>query len=174
MLDPTFGLRYSGLSFGKDWKVVVEAAVKAPIGGRRDLLSTGRTDYGLQMTLQKFADHHAWYISGSAVYYAGSPNFAPNDSEIIPTLVAGYERHLGDNTHLILQGYLSPSVYSHQDTDLDELLATKFQASIGLYHRIGSSLISFAITENLQNLNNTPDIGFQFGFAYSPALRARK
>ena len=171
MLDPTFGLRYSGLTFGEDWHVVLEAAVKAPIQGRRDLLSTGRTDYGLQMTLQKFGDHHAWYAAGSAVYYAGSPNFAPNDSEIIPTLVVGYERHLSTNTHLILQAYVSPSVYSHRDTDLDELLATKFQATLGIYHRIGAGLISFGITENLQNLNNTPDIGFQFGFAYSPALR---
>jgi hypothetical protein len=173
MLDPTFGLRYSGLTFGKDWKVIVEAAVKVPVAGRRDLLSTGRTDYGVQMTLQKFGNHHAWYVAGSAVYYAGSPNFAPNDSEIIPTLLVGYERHLTQNTHVILQGYVSPSVYSHKDTDLDELLATKFQGSLGIYHRIGSGLISFAITENLQNLNNTPDIGFQFGFAYSPALRAR-
>jgi hypothetical protein len=171
LLDPTFGLRYSGLTFGRDWQVVLEAAAKVPVSGRRDLLSTGRTDYGLQMTLQKFADHHAWYVSGSAVYYAGSPNLAPNDSEIIPTLVVGYERHVTDNTHVILQGYISPSVYSDRDTDLDELRATKYQASLGIYQRIGAGLISFAVTENLQNLNNTPDIGFQLGFTLNPALR---
>ena len=109
-------------------------------------------------------------MAGSAVYYAGSPNLAPNDAKVIPTLLVGYERHLTQNTHLILQGYASPSVYSHKDTDLDELLATKYQASVGIYHRIGAGLISFAITENLQNLNNTPDIGFQLGFAFSPTL----
>jgi hypothetical protein len=141
------------------------------VDGRRDLLSTGRSDYGLQMTLQKFGEHHAWYASGSAVYYAGSPNLAPNDSQIIPTVVIGYERHLTANTHAILQAYVSPSVYSRQDTDLDDLLATKYQLSLGVYHRIGAGLISFAVTENLQNLNNTPDIGFQLGFAYSPSLR---
>jgi hypothetical protein len=171
LLDPTLGLRYSGLTFGKDWQVVIEAAAKVPVRGRHNLLSTGRTDYGAQMTLQKFADHHAWYVAGSAVYYAGSPNFAPNDSEIIPTVLVGYERHLTDNTHVILQGYVSPSVYSDRDTDLDELRATKYQASLGIYHRIGAGLISFAVTENLQNLNNTPDIGFQLGFALTPALR---
>jgi hypothetical protein len=171
LLDPTIGLRYSGLRFGKNWQVILEAAAKVPVRGRRVLLSTGRTDYGLQMTLQKFADHHAWYLAGSAVYYAGSPNLAPNDSEIIPTFLVGYERHLTDNTHVILQGYVSPSVYSHRDTDLDELLATKYQASLGIYHRIGAGLISFAVTENLQNLNNTPDIGFQLGFSFTPALR---
>ena len=139
--------------------------------GARALLSTGRADYGLQTTFQNFGQRHAWYIAGSAVYYAGSPNFAPNDSKVIPTLVVGYERHLSQNTHLILQGYVSPSVYSHKDTDLDDLLATKYQASLGFYHRIGAGLISFAVTENLQNLNNTPDIGFQLGFALTPALR---
>lgn len=170
MLDPTIGLRYSGLTLGKEWKVVLEAATKVPVRGKKDLLSTGRSDYGVQVTLQKFADHHAWYAAGSAVYYAGSPNFAPNDSRIIPTVVVGYERQLTANTHAILQGYISPSVYSHRDTDLDELLATKYQASLGVYHRIGAGLISFAVTENLQNLNNTPDIGFQLGFAFSPTL----
>jgi hypothetical protein len=170
LLDPTLGMRYSGISLGKDWKVVVEAAAKVPVRGRKDLLSTGRTDYGAQVTLQNFYNHHAWYVAGSAVYYAGSPNLAPNDSKVIPTLVVGYERELTQNTHAILQAYVSPSVYSHRDTDLDELLATKYQASLGVYHRIGAGLISFAITENLQNLNNTPDIGFQLGFAFSPTL----
>jgi hypothetical protein len=170
LLDPTFGLRYSGIELGKDWKVILEAAAKVPLRGRKDLLSTGRTDYGVQATAQNFSKHHAWYIAGSAVYYAGSPNLAPNDAKLIPTLVVGYERHLSQNTHVILQGYASPSVYSHKDTDLDELLATKYQASLGIYQRIGAGLISFAITENLQNLNNTPDIGFQIGFAFSPAL----
>ena len=55
-LDPTIGLRYSGLTFGKDWQVILEAAAKVPVSGRRDLLSTGRSDYGLQMTLQKFGE----------------------------------------------------------------------------------------------------------------------
>jgi hypothetical protein len=170
MLDPTIGMRYSGLNFGRNWQVILEAAAKVPVRGRSDLLSTGRSDYGVQMTLQKFGRNNAWYIAGSAVYYAGSPNFAPNDSEIIPTLLLGYERRFTPNTHVILQAYASPSVYSNRDTDLDELLADKYQASLGIYHRIGYGLLSFAITENLQNLNNTPDIGFQLGFAFSPAL----
>jgi hypothetical protein len=27
------------------------------------------------------------------------------------------------------------------------------------------------VTENLQNLNNTPDVGFQIGFAWVPRLK---
>ena len=53
---------------------------------------------------------------------------------------------------------------------LDELLGLKYQLSLGFYRRIGRAVLSFAITENLQNFNNTPDVGVQIGFAYSPAL----
>jgi hypothetical protein len=41
-----------------------------------------------------------------------------------------------------------------------------FHSSLGLLR----ALFSFAVTENLQNFNNTPDIGFQLGWAYSEAL----
>jgi hypothetical protein len=40
-------------------------------------------------------------------------------------------------------------------------------------HRRGANLFTFAVTENLQNVNNTPDIGFQFGWAYVPAWKSR-
>jgi hypothetical protein len=42
--------------------------------------------------------------------------------------------------------------------------------SLGFRHRFDNLLTSFAVTENLQNLNNTPDIGFQLGFAWAPKL----
>ena len=92
----------------------------------------------------------------------------------MPTLLLGYEHRFTPDTHLILQGYISPSIYSEEDTDLDELRATKYQLSLGFYHRMGSAVLSFGITENFQNIDNTPDIGFQFGWAYSPALKYNK
>jgi len=173
LLDPTLGIRYSSPRQMKGWSVVLEAAVKVPIQGQRDFLSTGRADVGVQATLQRFGDQHAWYVSGSAVYYDGRSNMTPTDPQVVPTLVAGWERKLGPETHLILQGYVSPSVYTRDDTDLDELLDMKYQLSLGLYRRFGRGVMSFAVTENLQNFNNTPDVGLQLGFAYSPALAER-
>jgi hypothetical protein len=173
MLDPTIGLRYTGVKLPENWSLVLEAAVKAPIDGRRMFLSTGRADFGLQASLQRFADHHAFYINTAAVYYKGGQEPTPTRSQVVPTLVVGYERRLSDRTHVILQGYASPSVYTHKETDLDELLAYKFQLSLGLYRRVGRALFTFGATENLQNLNNTPDIGFVLGCAYSPALAPR-
>ena len=46
----------------------------------------------------------------------------------------------------------------------------KYQLSLGVYQRIGRGVLSFAVTENLQNFNNTPDVGLLLGWAYSPAL----
>jgi hypothetical protein len=166
--DPTLGLRYVGISLPQPWKLSLEAAVKLPVGGRRLLLSTGRTDYGLQASLQRFGHHHALYLDVAAVYYAGAIDPAPQEAQVIPTLVFGYERQLTNNTNINLQGYISTSVYSHEETDLEELLGEKFQLSLGIRHRMERFVLSFGVTENLQNVNNTPDIGFQLGLAYIP------
>src|SRR5262249_37924308 len=48
LLDPTLGVRYSGFEAFKGWNMVLEAAVKIPIQGQRDFLSTGDTDFGIE------------------------------------------------------------------------------------------------------------------------------
>ena len=59
-------------------------------------------------------------------------------------------------------------MYEHEQTDLSELLGTKYQLSLGVRHRRGSHLVTFALTENIQNINNTPDIGVQLGWSFAP------
>lgn len=168
MTDPTLGLRYVGASLPAPWRLSLEAAVKVPVGGRRLLVSTGRTDYGVQASLQRFGNHHAVYMDVAAVYYAGAVEPVPQDSRIIPTLIVGYERKLTARTNVNIQGYISTSVYSRDQTDLDELLSDKYQLSFGIRHRFEQFAVSFGITENVQNINNTPDIGLQLGLAYLP------
>jgi hypothetical protein len=173
-MDPVFGLRYSGIQLPKHWQMSVEAAVKVPLQGERMLLSTGRTDYGMQASFRHLGDHNAFHIDFAAVYYAGEDVPVPHDAQVIPTIVLGWERQLTDRTNVNLQGYASRSVYRREQTDLDELLNEKFQLSLGLRHRFDQVLMSFAVTENLQNLNNTPDIGFQIGLAWVPDLQPQK
>jgi len=168
LLDPTLGLRYGSWTLPGEWNLAAEVAVKVPVAGRRELLSTGRTDYGLQVSLQRKGQHHAFYVDAAAVYYDGSGEVSLQDQQVIPTLIIGYERVLTSRTNVNLQGYISPSVYSHAETDLDELLGTKYQLSLGLRHRLSNFLVTFGVTENLQNINNTPDIGFQLGLAWLP------
>jgi len=171
--DPVVGLRWSGLPMSGKWQVTLEAAAKIAVDGQRDFLSTGRSDYGVQASFQRFNDHHAWYLDVAAVKYSGAGGPVPQESRIVPTVILGWERVLSDNTNLNLQAYASESVYTHETTDLDELLERKYQLSLGLRHRIRNLLLSFAVTENIQNFSNTPDIGFHLGLAYAPRPQVR-
>jgi hypothetical protein len=171
LTDPTIGLRYTGWQPLQNWRLSLETAVKVPVAGRRLLLSTGRTDYGVQASLQRPGNHHAFYIDVAAVYYAGASEPAPQDSQVLPTLVLGWEYKLTPQTNVNVQVYGSDSVYTDNQTDLDELTGNKYQYSIGLRHRWENMLFTFGFTENVQNINNTPDIGVQLGFAYIPYLR---
>jgi hypothetical protein len=56
-----------------------------------------------------------------------------------------------------------------RQTASDELRATKYQLSVGLRHQRARHVFSFAVTENLGYMNNTPDVGMQMGWVYRPA-----
>jgi Protein of unknown function (DUF3187) len=169
-LDPTVGLRYTGIHLPGRWQMSAEIAVKIPLDGARPLLSTGHADYGTQISVRRLGERNALHMDLAGVYYAGENLPTPHEAQLVPTLVVGWERKLTARTNVILQGYASKSVYRREQTDLDELLEDKFQLSLGLRHRFERCMVSFGITENLQNLNNTPDVGFQFGFAWVPGL----
>jgi hypothetical protein len=171
MTDPVFGVRYMGFKPFGNWNISMELAAKVPLGGERLFLSTGRTDYGTQLSLRRLGSRNAFLMDVSAVYYAGEDQIVPQEARVVPTIVLGWERQLTARTNFNLQGYASRSVYTRDQTDLDELLNDKFQASLGVRHRLDCCVVSFAITENLQNLNNTPDVGFQLGFAWAPKLQ---
>ena len=170
--DPVFGLRYSLPEPRFGWDIVVEVAAKIAFEGERFLVSTGRNDYGAQITLQRRlgrTGRHALYASGSGVYYAGGPEVPGDESQLIPTVILGYSYGLTQRTSVILQGYASQSVI--QNTVLEELKEEKYQMSLGVQSRGKNILWSLAITENISNFNNTPDIGAQLGIAYMPKAK---
>ncbi len=165
VLDPVFGLRYTFARSPGFGNLVLETAVKVPLG-RDGAFSTNRFDAGVQLTAQAFLRRHAFYASGALVYYAGSPQ-PVQDPMWVPTGIVGYEyRWLADD-NVVVQVYTSRSVFTARQTELAELRANKFLLSLGLRHRIGRSALTFALTENLRNFNNTPDIGFQLGYGYT-------
>ncbi len=166
--DPTFGLRYTGITLPAPWDMSFEVAAKVPLDGERLLFSTGHADYGGQFSLRRRGTRHAFYADFAAVYYAGERRPVRHRAQVVPTMVLGWEYKATARTNLNLQGYVSRSVYSRDETELDELLGEKFQLSLGVRHRYENFLFSFAATENLHNLNNTPDIAFQLGIAWIP------
>jgi hypothetical protein len=168
LLDPVIGLRYTTASTDERWRVSFESAVKLPLSSRGAALSTGRTDVGAQLSVQRFSAKHAWYLNFAAVYYAGMDDFVSEPSRVLPTLVLGYEHRLTPRTNVILQGYVSRSIYGRQQTDLRELRGTKTQLSAGIHHRRGAHLFTTALTENIGYINNTPDVGVQVGYSFNP------
>jgi len=168
LTDPVIGARYAGFWLSPRWHLTLEGAVKLPVQGRRALISSGRTDYGVQASLQGLGRRNAFYASAAAVYYAGARLPVQQDYQVIPTAILGYEFQFTRNTNVNFQAYASKSVYSRRQTNLDELIATKYQYSLGVRHRIRNVLITVALNENVQNVNNTQDVGFQLGVAYAP------
>jgi hypothetical protein len=169
MLDPTIGVRYSGVSLPGPWMLTLEGAIKIPLAGERAWLSSGRLDAGLQATLMRMGARHMLYASLSAVHHAGSNGPLQSDERSVPTLVLALDSHLTRRTHSIVQLYASPSIYDEADTASDELRATKYQLSLGIRHQRARHVFSFAVTENLGYMNNTPDVGMQLGWVYRPA-----
>ncbi len=159
--DPVTGVRYSLFSQPGKWNLIVEGAAKWSIGDE-SLVSSGKHDFGGQATLQRFFEKHALYLSGSVVYFR-APFPGVNESDYVPTVIAGWEFRITSGTNGILQFYASPSIV--QDSTVEELMADKFQLTLGAQSRRGNTVWRFGITENLSNFQNTPDIGVSLGVA---------
>ncbi len=157
--DPVFGARWSLFAEARSWNLIVEGAAKIAFRDAKFFVSSGRTDYGVQASYQKFFKGNALYTSLSIVDFAGTdlPG-VPDEPEWIPTFVGGWEARIGRHTNVVLQLYASPSVI--EDSELRQLTADKFQLSAGLQASTADGWVwRFAVTENLVNFDNTPDIG---------------
>ena len=166
LLDPVLGLRYVLMPNPNSLNVVLDTAIKVPLGGDV-FFSTGRVDVGAQLTAQWHMGRHAFYGSGALVYYGGSPAPFNDPSQIVPTGIVGYEFRWLQNTNLIAQFYVSRSTVRGEQTELDELRSSKYQISLGVRHRLQRGYLSAAFTENLQHHNNTPDFGFQISAGFN-------
>ncbi len=154
--DPVLGFRYSLKAHPAKWNLVVETAIKVPLQDATTLVSTGRTDYGLQLSYQRFFFRNAFYVTASGVKYS-SPNPGLSGDQWIPTVVVGWETRLRRNLDFVLQLYGSRSTV--QNTNLSELSADKMQLTAGLQWLQRGNLVRFGLTENVRSFNNTPDVG---------------
>ncbi len=159
--DPVFGVRYNFGLRNQGTTLVVEAAAKLVLQNSQRLVSTGRNDFGVQVSLQQFFDRNALYLTLAEVYFA-SPERGFADSLWLPTIIGGWETKLTRHVNLITQLYLSKS--NIQKTALDELSAPKIQATAGLQWIYRKNALRFGITENIANYDNTPDIGVNLSF----------
>lgn len=168
--DPIVGVRRAWPLPGSPWALVVDGAAKIAVRGKGSFLSTGSNDYGLQASLQgKFA-RQGIYLTTSLVWTDGRVFGVTLGNRAVPTVTAAYEVGVTRHTSAILQLYASQSAI--RDTSLDKVKANKYQASLGLRSRRGPLVYGFAMTENVANFENTPDVGFSLTLAWiEPRLR---
>ena len=162
--DPVLGFRHARRLGGSHFGVVLDGEAKLALRGERLLLSTGTDDYGLQASLQGKFSRQAIYVSTSFVWTDGRVLGVKLERQVIPTLTAAYEVGVTPHTNAILQVYASQSTV--QESTLDEIKANKYQASLGVRTRRGPLVYGFAVTENLKNFDNTPDIGVSMTVAW--------
>lgn len=160
--DPIVGLSYRS-SLAGPWQFAMDAAAKVPVAGERLLLSTGETDYGLQASTRRRFGRATVQASATLVHYSGGAE-SPADT-LIPTLIVAGSYAATPATSIIVQTYASRSAV--RGTTVDELNDNKYQLSLGLQSSLRGWTWTLAITENIANYNNTPDVGFQFGLSYS-------
>ncbi|HEX6928594.1 MAG TPA: DUF3187 family protein [Gammaproteobacteria bacterium] len=158
--DPVIGVRRRGLAWG-DWDVVLEFAAKLPVGADDPLFSSGHADVGAQVSVQRQWANDGLYFSFSYVHFGGSDSFGDAARRQIPSLTAAWETRIAPRTSVILQATLARSLFKGE-TD-PELSANPYQLSAGIRHQSGAFHYTFALTENVVNFNNTPDIGFHLG-----------
>ncbi|HEX4824160.1 MAG TPA: DUF3187 family protein [Candidatus Polarisedimenticolaceae bacterium] len=157
LADPVLGARYSVVAEPERWNVIVETAVKPVLREAKPYLSSGQTDYGVQVSGQWFLRRQALYVSGSAVRFGGVRLEGVDHENLwVPTVTGAWEFGLGRGVNGIVQLYSSPSVV--RNTDLGELKATKYLTSLGIQGLVKTWVWRLALTENLLTFENTADI----------------
>ncbi|HEX2164994.1 MAG TPA: DUF3187 family protein [Thermoanaerobaculia bacterium] len=160
--DPVLGGRFHLLDRGR-WHVVGEAALKVPLGEVDDYFSSGHADVGVQLSVQRELERNALYLSTSWIHVGGSDFFPHLDPGGIPTVSFAWEHLLSPRTSTVVQ--LTGSGSSFPATEVSELAENKYLVSVGFRRRNGHRVWSVALTENVANFNNSPDIGLHVGYA---------
>jgi len=164
LLDPEIGVRYSLHPRPDPWNVVIDGALKIPVGGERAWLSNGGWDAGLQATLQGVHGAHSATASLSAAYSKGGGIVETGGYRWSPGFVLGYAYAFDNRTSAYAQGMVYQYPLNGDDTAIDGLRKHKSQLTLGVRHRAGDSEFSFAIVEAFGAYNGMPDFGVQFGW----------
>jgi len=162
--DPVIGMRHFWRMGESRWGLVLDGAAKFALRGERSLLSTGSNDFGLQASVQGKFRRQGIYFSTSLVQTDGRVFGVKLGSRVVPTLTTAYEVGLTGHTNFILQLYASESAL--RNTRIEEIRANKYQASLGLRSHHGHMIYAFAVTENVANFENTPDVGASLTLAW--------
>lgn len=161
--DPSIFLRYAFRSRSNGWQYGLTLGVKPPIANTTRFLSTGSWDYGLQLVADRRFKHSALIVNLSAVR-AGTFDQNGFDPPVLPALNLSYLYRFQHfpRTRVMLQALVAEHPFRDLvDSDLSKLetqltLAMKWNTPLGVF--------GLGLTENVFNMDNTPDIGLHLSW----------
>jgi len=92
--------------------------------------------------------------------FDGAPGLEPAN---LPALNVAYLHRIGARSTLILQLLTAGSIFS--DTTDSSLSDLEFQTTIGVKWKLRNGFVGIAVTENVLNYDNTPDIAGHVSFS---------
>ena len=166
--DPVFGVRYHH-RIDEDDAISVELAHKRVIQDPKFFRTTGSDDTGLQVSWHHFQGNLATYVNGSIVRIGSANPFPRNTRHVLPKINVAWEYRMTPRSNLVFQLNGQKSLFRNGADP--EVSANVYQASLGVRQRYGRLVWSYALTENLVNFNNTADLGFHIGLAWTVDTR---
>jgi hypothetical protein len=161
--DPSLHLRYAFPARSNGWQYGISAGIKAPLASTEKFLSSGGWDFGLQLVADRRFERNALIVNLSVVKPG---NFEQTEIELplLPALHVSWI-HLFKRmprTRLMLQALVAEHPFRKVvDSDLSEL---ETQLTLALKWNTPLGVIGLGLTENVFNMDNTPDIGLHFSW----------
>lgn len=168
--DPVVSFRYGFPKHSSGWQYALSGGIKLPIGNEDQFLSTGSFDFGLQLTADRrwmrnaFIFNFDYVIPGDFAAGAFDP---PNLPTLHLTWLHRFDRW--ESTRVMLQALMAEHPFRDViDSDLTQL---EFQLTLAMKWNTRLGVFGVGLTENLFNMDNTPDIGLHFSWGYLGGVR---
>lgn len=116
------------------------------------------------MLFTRYFDNACFHLSAGLIYL-GEWEELGIDAQVLPSFMIGWEQGFGKRSSAILQATVTQTPFD--DLGLEELSATSIQMTLG-YKRVvlEDKVLFVGVTENLQNFDNTADIGVHLGLTW--------
>ena len=160
--DPVFGARYSLFGDPRKWNLIAEAAIKVAFRDHDFFHSSGRSDYGVQLSLQRFFRKQALYLTrvrGVLQRLRPERRSIRRRSSATGSRRSSSATSASSSARSTASSSSTRSPSTVQGTELEELTAQKYLLSGGLQWYRRGWVYRLAVTENLRNFENTPDVG---------------
>ncbi|MDA8018290.1 MAG: DUF3187 family protein [Thermoanaerobaculia bacterium] len=163
--DPVVSFRYGFPKRSSGWQFALSGGIKIPIADEATFLSSGGFDFGLQLTADRRWTRDAFIFNFDYVI-PGDFEQAQFDPPNLPTLhltwLHAFRRW--ESTRIMLQMLMAEHPF--RDITDSELTKGEFQLTLAMKWDTRLGVFGLGLTENLFNMDNTPDIGLHFSWGY--------